>query len=227
MSTQNFEIRVTLYAPEPLPALRLLDRPGIAVCDVVRDAAALPGRVRDMQPHVLYQGLPVSEGILEEIVRLSPAHPPMLAMGYATDREADFYSVEDMAGIWRCPLLARPSFPGRMACAERLLAGLGMSPALKGFAALAEGAALLSAYAPPLPSLQYHLYPQLAQSAHVDAAIIERRMRIAIESAWLHGDMAAQNELMGLSVSAERGKPTNSELLYRLAEKICQLLYTD
>ena len=52
-------------------------------------------------------------------------------------------------------------------------------------------------------------------------------MRSAIESAWLHGDLAAQNALMGLSVSAERGKPTNSELLCRLAERICHLLYTD
>ena len=58
MNALNFEIRVALYAPDPLPALRLLDRPGIAVCDVVREAAVLPALARDMQPHAVYLAVP-------------------------------------------------------------------------------------------------------------------------------------------------------------------------
>ena len=224
MNPLNFEIRVTLYAPDPLPALRLLDRPGMAVCDVVREAAVLPVRVRDMQPHAVYLAVPPPDApaLIREIGRLCPARPPRIAAGFAADFEAD-----ELTALDQCALLARPSMPARTACAEKLLAGLGMSPRLKGFAMLARGAALLSAIPLPLPPLQYGLYPQLARESSVSAEAVERRMRSAIESAWLHGDLAAQNALMGLSVSAERGKPTNSELLCRLAERICQLLYTD
>lgn len=224
MNALNFEIRVTLYAPDPLPALRLLDRPGIAVCDVVREAAVLPARLRDMQPHAVYLAVPPPDAsaLIREIGRLCPARPPRIATGFA----ANFVS-DELTAFDRPAMLARPSLPARTVCAEKLLAGLGMAPGLKGFAMLARGAALLSAIPLPLPPLQYGLYPQLAREEGVSAGVVERRMRSAIESAWLHGDLAAQNALMGLSVSAERGKPTNSELLCRLAERICQLLYTD
>lgn len=222
MDLLNFEIRVTLYAPDPLPALRLLDRPGVAVCDVVRDAALLPQRVRDMQPHAVYLAVPPPDaaGILRKIAALCPARPPRITAGYTAD-----FAVDELMALSSCALLARPSMPERMTCAEGLLNGLGMSPALKGFAMLARGAALLSAIPLPWPPLQYGLYPQLAQESGVSVSVVERRMRSAIESAWLHGDLAAQSALMGLSVSAERGKPTNSELLCRMAEKICQVLY--
>ena len=222
MNPLNFEIRVTLYAPDPLPALRLLDRPGVAVCDVVREAAPLPQSVRDMQPHAVYLAVPPpdAEGLIRQIGRLCPARPPRIAAGFAAD-----FAVDALTDLGECALLARPSLPDRAACAERLLAGLGMPPTLKGFAMLARGAALLSAIPLPLPPLQYGLYPALAKAEGVSVSVVERRMRSAIESAWLHGDLAAQNALLGLSVSAERGKPTNSELLCRLAERVCQELY--
>ena len=224
MKPLQFETRVTLYAPDPLPALRMLDRPGIAVCDVVREAKTLPGQVRDMQPHAVYLAVPPPDvqGMLREIAALCPARPPRIAAAFAAD-----FEVDDLTALDACALLARPSLPARTACAEKILSGLGMADSLKGFSMLARGAALLSAVPLPLPPLQYGLYPQLARENGVSADVVERRMRSAIESAWLHGDLAAQNALMGLSVSAERGKPTNSELLCRLAERICHLLYTD
>ena len=200
MDPLKFEIRVTLYAPDPLPALRLLDRPGIAVCDVVRTIALLPERVREMQPHAVYLAEPVAQEILDAIARLCPAHPPRIAAG----------NVAELLDFTGCAPLALPSLPNRVARAEALLTGLGMSPRLKGYAMLAQGAAMLSTLPPPLPPLQYGLYPLLARQHGISADAVERRMRSAIESAWLHGDWAAQNELMGLSVSAERGKPSCS-----------------
>ena len=57
-------------------------------------------------------------------------------------------------------------------------------------------------------------------SGHALASPVERRIRSVIETTWLHGDWRAQGELFGMTVSAERGKPTNAEFLFLLSEHI-------
>ena len=227
------EIRVTLYAHDPLPALRLLDAGDVAVCDITGDTAALPGRVAALRPHalVLYDPVGDTASLIKAIAAALPACPPRLIFRAQAVEGADACLPDDLAACVAqvmaapCGALALPSLPARMACAERLLDGIGMSVRLRGRPMLAQGAAWLSTVPPPAPTLQEGLYFHLARQAGVQPAAVERRIRSAIESAWLHGDLPAQNALMGLSVSPERGKPTNGELLYRLAERICQLLY--
>ena len=229
MKPLNYETRVTLFAHSALDALRTLDKPGLAVCDIVHSAYELPQRIRLMQPHVLVlaEPLPDAETILREVLRLCPARPPRLAALREPGFAVDAVGCDDLTACapHPCAVLAQPSLARRTACAQALLKELGMTSSLRGYAALAQGAALLSTLPPPLPPLQYALYPLLARQAGVSPGAVERRLRSAIESAWLHGNWAAQNALLGLSVSAERGKPTNSELLFRLAERICELLY--
>lgn len=231
MKPAHFETRVTLYARAPMAALKALDRPGIAVCDVVRDAEALPERLRRVQPHVLVlrDPPPDAKGLLAEIARLCPAHPPRVVVCFAADFDVDAAGLEDLSALTPhpCAVLARPSLPARQDRARELLTGLGMRETMKGFETLALGAALLSTLPAPVPPLQYALYPEVARQAGISVAAAERRMRSAIESAWLNGNLSAQIALMGMSVSADRGKPTNSELLFRLADRVCAMLYTD
>ncbi len=224
----GFELRAMLYARAPMAGLRALDRPGIAVCDTVSEPERLPERVRWIQPHVLvlWDAPPDLDGLTRDPL----PHPPQIIARFAApwaDAVAEEPSAAALGAIGRpCAQLAFSSLPERQACAEGLLDELGMSPALLGRACIARGAALLSAWPAPLPPLQYHLYPLLAKETGAAPATVEKRIRSAIESAWLHGDWAAQNRLLGLSVSAERGKPTNSELLCRLADRIAETLYT-
>ena len=42
-------------------------------------------------------------------------------------------------------------------------------------------------------------------------------VRYAIETAWVTGDIFYQQELFGMTVSEDRGKPTNAEFIARLA----------
>ena len=221
--TDYFEIRVLLCAHAPLPALRLLDRPGITVCGVFRDTVEISAQVALLQPHVLAvcDAVPGPDALQQQVLQAVPAHPPRIIWG--KDRLPE-QVMEAMA--LPCAPLALSSLPRREECARELLRQIGMEDHLLGFEALARGAALLSACPPPSPPIQHALYPQLSALLSVSPAAVERRIRSAIESAWLHGDLQAQTALMGFSVSAERGKPTNAELLFRLAERVCQLLYT-
>ena len=219
----SFEIRVMLYARSPMVFLKALDAPGIAVCDVAREAQALPGRVARLCPHVLILADEAEDALLDELYRAQSVYPPKIVQGIP---EAKLAGAVRSAMLAPCSILAQDSIPRREALARQMLREIGMSQTLRGFNCIAQGAALLSAVPPPLPPLQYHLYPLLAQAQQISPAAVEKRIRSAIESAWLHGDLAAQNRLLGLSVSAERGKPTNSELLFRLAGRIGETLYT-
>ena len=228
-----FDIRVALYARMPLPALQALDKPGIAVCDVYREEDSLPRRIAAASPHVaVFWDRPADFAALAaDIAALSPARPPRLISRFPADGIADFSFAEEPHAALQAAMalpwarLARPSIAQREACAARLLREIGMPEALKGFPCTAEGAALLSAMPLPCPPLQQWLYPRLAQHGGISPAAVERRIRSAAESAWLRGNLQAQARLLGFSVSAERGKPTNGELLFRLADCIAETLF--
>ena len=219
----SYEIRTLVYADTPLPALRALDAPGIAVCGLVRPGEDIVTRCALWQPHVLALYDPPDQPIDPSGMQ----RPPRIAARFDCLRadavSGRFAEAVRAAMLLPCGFLARDGMPRREEQARGVLRELGMPERLRGFSCIARGAALLSALSPPLPPLQCFLYPLLAEETGVTPAAVERRIRCAIESAWLQGSLTAQAQLMGLSVSAERGKPTNSELLCRLAERICEL----
>lgn len=232
--TFDADIRVLLCSPRPMHALRALDVAGITVCDIVSDARSLPQHTARMQPHVLVlesANFPPA-ALCDALLRTQPTCPPRVIACFDTDAAVDLSRVADLPDAVRSVMclpygrLAARSMPDRLRCAEQLLSALGMPPSLRGYAAIAYGAALLSALPAPYPHTQHWLYPLLAQAQQCTPAAVERRIRSAIESTWLHGSLQSQSALFGLSVSPERGKPTNAELLCRLAICIGDQLYS-
>ena len=49
---------------------------------------------------------------------------------------------------------------------------------------------------------------------------VERAIRHAVEVAWSRGDVEVLNSYFGFTVNAQKGKPTNSEFIAMLADKI-------
>lgn len=68
--------------------------------------------------------------------------------------------------------------------------------------------------------LSTQVYPMIAREYGASAAAVERLMRHAIESAWLHGDIETQYTFFGNTVDASKGKPTNSEFIARITEAL-------
>lgn len=232
--TFDADIRVLLCSPHPMHTLRALDVPGITVCDIVPDAGSLPQHTARMQPHVLVldstAALPAT--LCDTLLCAQPACPPRILTCFDTTVPVDLCCAADLP-VCVCSVMCLPygklaarSMPDRLRCAEQLLDALGMPRSLRGYTAIAYGAALLSALPAPFPHTQHWLYPLLSQAQQCTPAAIERRIRCAIESTWLHGSLQSQSALFGLSISPERGKPTNSELLCRLAICICDQLYS-
>ena len=64
------------------------------------------------------------------------------------------------------------------------------------------------------------LYPTVAKMHQTTASRVERAIRHAIEVAWSRGKLDTLDELFGYTVSNGKGKPTNSEFIALIADKL-------
>lgn len=71
-----------------------------------------------------------------------------------------------------------------------------------------------------LASVTKVLYPNIAKKYQTTPSRVERAIRHAIEVAWSRGKMDTINEIFGYTVSNGKGKPTNSEFIALLSDKI-------
>lgn len=71
-----------------------------------------------------------------------------------------------------------------------------------------------------LNSITKQLYPSIAEKYGTTSSRVERAIRHAIEVAWGRGSMDTINDLFGYTINAGKGKPTNSEFIALIADKI-------
>lgn len=71
-----------------------------------------------------------------------------------------------------------------------------------------------------LGSVTKVLYPRIAEKHNTTPSRVERAIRHAIEVAWSRGNIELLNEIFGHTVDVEKGKPTNSAFIARIADKL-------
>ena len=64
------------------------------------------------------------------------------------------------------------------------------------------------------------LYPEIAKRNLTTASRVERAIRHAIEVAWDRGDVDTLNSYFGYTIHTMRGKPTNSEFIAMISDKM-------
>lgn len=64
------------------------------------------------------------------------------------------------------------------------------------------------------------LYPEIAKKYTTTASRVERAIRHAIEVAWNRGNIDAIDEIFGYTISASKAKPTNSEFIAMISDKL-------
>ena len=64
------------------------------------------------------------------------------------------------------------------------------------------------------------LYPDIAKKYTTTASRVERAIRHAIEVAWNRGNIDAIDDIFGYTISASKAKPTNSEFIAMLSDKL-------
>ena len=98
---------------------------------------------------------------------------------------------------------------------------LGVPAHIKGYQYLRDAIILSVSDKEMLGSVTKILYPTIAKKRQTTSSRVERAIRHAIEVAWSRGKMDTINDLFGYTVSTGKGKPTNSEFIALIVDKIC------
>jgi len=69
-------------------------------------------------------------------------------------------------------------------------------------------------------SITKQLYPSVAKKFETTSSRVERAIRHAIEVAWDRGDVDILNSYFGYTIHNSRGKPTNSEFIAMIADRL-------
>ena len=64
------------------------------------------------------------------------------------------------------------------------------------------------------------LYPTVAKKFSTTSSRVERAIRHAIEVAWERGELDIIDDYFGFTINTERGKPTNSEFIALIADRL-------
>lgn len=91
---------------------------------------------------------------------------------------------------------------------------------IKGYQYLREAIALVLRDMDLINSVTKELYPMVAKRFGTTPSRAERAIRHAIEVAWDRGDVDVLNNFFGYTIRSDRGKPTNSEFIAYVADKL-------
>ena len=97
---------------------------------------------------------------------------------------------------------------------------IGVPAHIKGYQYLRDAIMMAVEDMNMLNSITKILYPTIAKNHKTTPSRVERAIRHAIEVAWSRGKMDTIDELFGYTVSVGKGKPTNSEFIALIADKI-------
>lgn len=97
---------------------------------------------------------------------------------------------------------------------------VGVPAHIKGYQYLRDAIMMVIKDPDMLNSITKILYPTIAKENATTPSRVERAIRHAIEVAWSRGNMDIINSLFSYTVSTGKGKPTNSEFIALIADKI-------
>ena len=102
---------------------------------------------------------------------------------------------------------------------SQMLHNLGIPSHIRGYKYIRDGIMII--YNNETVSLiTKEIYPQIASKYETTPSRVERAIRHAIEVSWIRGDLSLMEDLFGFSVSCDKAKPTNSEFLSTIADRI-------
>lgn len=102
----------------------------------------------------------------------------------------------------------------------KMLHSLGIPSHIKGYQYIRESILLIYKNPYIIGGITKQLYPEVANKYQTTSSRVERAIRHAIEVSWNRGDYEYMEELFGHSVDYDRAKPTNSEFIATVADKL-------
>ncbi len=201
--------RVTELKPQILVLdLMLSKRDGISI---------LKALANDHQkPAVL-----VTSGFITEYVAATAAN---LGARYLMLKPCDMTALVERLEEIRGGENKKPTRYGDKTDIEAMVTGIiheiGVPAHIKGYQYLREAIILAVNDMDVINAITKVLYPQVAKTFQTTPSRVERAIRHAIEVAWDRGDLDTLQRFFGYTVSNTKGKPTNSEFIALIADKL-------
>jgi two-component system response regulator (stage 0 sporulation protein A) len=102
----------------------------------------------------------------------------------------------------------------------KMIHEVGVPAHIKGYQYLRDAITMVVADMDLLGAVTKELYPSIAKRNNTTPSRVERAIRHAIEVAWNRGRIETINTLFGYTVHNDKGKPTNSEFIAIIADKL-------
>ncbi len=225
----------------------LSSRNGVRVCGVTDDGAEGLSLIKSVNPTVVVLSLFLRNldgfTVMEE-ARKEQKKPEFIVMGNFSDDKiinraislgARYYLMKpvdaevvadramEAAGEDEAPL--RESVERRRANSlderiSNIFISIGIPPHIKGYNYLREGIKMAVADPHIINNVTKGLYPIIGEKFETSASKVERAIRHAIEVAWNRGRIEAVNAIFGARVYIGTEKPTNSEFIALVADKL-------
>ena len=102
----------------------------------------------------------------------------------------------------------------------KILHELGIPSHIKGYQYIREGIGIVFERPDTIGGITKELYPELASKYDTTVSRVEWAIRHAIEVSWNRGDWDLMEDIFGHSVDIDKAKPTNSEFIVTIADKL-------
>ena len=200
------------------PSILIMDviLPGIDGMGVLEKINALPGN----KPEVIITSAFAREHIVGTALNLGAAYflqkPYDISQVISRIRQILGKHKQENVGVARN---ARPMQSIESLVTE-IIHEIGIPAHIKGYQYLREAIILTINDMDIINAVTKVLYPTVAKKYGTTASRVERAIRHAIEVAWDRGDLETLQKFFGYTVSNIRGKPTNSEFIAMIADRI-------
>ncbi len=102
----------------------------------------------------------------------------------------------------------------------KVLHELGIPSHIKGYQYIREAVGIIFERPETIGGITKELYPELAMKFDTTVSRVERAIRHAIEVSWNRGNWDLMEDIFGHSVDIDKAKPTNSEFIVTIADKL-------
>ncbi|MCD7855014.1 MAG: sporulation transcription factor Spo0A [Clostridiales bacterium] len=124
------------------------------------------------------------------------------------------------AAISKSLCLARSSEYDLETKVTNILHEIGVPAHIRGYHYMREAILMAINDIDVLNYITKELYPTIAKKCNTTPSRVERAIRHAIEVAWSRGKVDAINNLFGYTINSHKGKPTNSEFIALIADRL-------
>ena len=219
----GFQVLGTASDGEQTIALVTQRKPDVLVLDMMlakKDGIGVLKAISALEhkPAVL-----ATSGFITEYVASAAAS---LGVRYLMLKPCDMTALAERLEEMRCAQNTRQDLPRASgkpnieSMVTSIIHEIGVPAHIKGYQYLREAIIIAVNDMDVINAITKVLYPQVAKTFQTTPSRVERAIRHAIEVAWDRGDLDTLQRFFGYTVSNTKGKPTNSEFIALIADKL-------